>query len=95
MKLRPYQEEIVAKGVEILKNHKFIYLAMEVRTGKTITSLKMLTHMWAKIVSSKKKKVLFVTKKKAISSIEEDYDKSFSNYDILITKYESLLKVQN
>jgi hypothetical protein len=95
MKLRPYQEEIVAKGVEILKNHKFIYLAMEVRTGKTITSLKMLTHMWAKIVSSKKKKVLFVTKKKAISSIEEDYDKSFSNYDIMITNYESLHKVQN
>ena len=93
IKLRPYQEEIVTKGVTILKNHKFIYLAMEVRTGKTITSLKMLTYLWAKIRNSDKKKVLFVTKKKAISSIEQDYDVSQSNFDLMITNYESLHKV--
>ena len=39
MKLRPYQESIIDAGCEILLKNKFVYLAMEVRTGKTLTSL--------------------------------------------------------
>jgi len=94
MKLREYQEEIVKKGIEVLIAFKFLYLAMEVRTGKTITSLKLFTYMWAKQgVDPNRKKVLFVTKKKAISSIESDYDESGCIYDIMITNYESLHKV--
>tara|TARA_R100000781_G_scaffold24008_3_gene17746 strand:+ start:14714 stop:14980 length:267 start_codon:yes stop_codon:yes gene_type:complete len=84
IELRPYQQDIITRGVTVLQNHKFIYLAMEVRTGKTITSLKMLTYLWAKLVNSDEKKVLFITKKKAISSIERDYDLSHSNFDIKI-----------
>ena len=94
MKLREYQKEIVEKGIKVLIPFKFLYLAMEVRTGKTITSLKMFTHMWAKTREDvNRKKVLFVTKKKAISSIENDYDNSGCVYDIMITNYESLHKV--
>ena len=94
MKLREYQKEIVEKGIKVLIPFKFLYLAMEVRTGKTITSLKMFTHMWAKTREDvNRKKVLFVTKKKAISSIENDYDNSGCIYDIMITNYESLHKV--
>tara|TARA_R100000935_G_scaffold29558_1_gene49897 strand:- start:7218 stop:8465 length:1248 start_codon:yes stop_codon:yes gene_type:complete len=92
MKLRPYQKELVKKGLQVLKDHRFIYLAMEVRTGKTITSLKMFSHLWNRGYE-KPKRLLFVTKKKAISSIEKDYDASESNYDIMITNYESLHKV--
>ena len=49
MKLRPYQEEIVKRGIKILIPFRFLYLAMEVRTGKTITSLKLFTYMWANL----------------------------------------------
>ncbi len=35
---RDYQKDIISNGVAIIKNNKFLYLAMEVRTGKTLTS---------------------------------------------------------
>ena len=63
---REYQADIINKGVEIISVYKFLYLAMEVRTGKTLTSLGI-----ASLIDSKE--VLFITKKKAISSIEDDY----------------------
>jgi hypothetical protein len=62
---------------------------MQVRTGKTITSLHIASLYGAK-------KVLFVTKKKAISSIEDDFKQSNCLYDLLIINYESVHKcVQN
>ena len=39
MKLRPYQDKLSNDALEVLKNTKIVYLAMEVRTGKTLTSL--------------------------------------------------------
>ena len=64
MELRDYQKEIVRLGINVLKEHKFVYLAMEVRTGKTLTSLSICKTL---AVSN----VLFITKKKKkpISSI--------------------------
>ena len=38
-KFRDYQKRIVRQGSKILKNHNLLYLTMEVRTGKTFTSL--------------------------------------------------------
>ena len=67
MKLRPYQEKLSTKAVEILNQKKIVYLAMEVRTGKTLTALNT-----AKLFGATN--VLFLTKKKAISSIQWDYD---------------------
>jgi len=60
MKLRPYQTKISAEAVEILRNKHIVYLAMEVRTGKSLTALNT-----AQLYGAKR--VLFLTKKKAIS----------------------------
>lgn len=84
---REYQTEIINKGVEIISVHKFLYLAMEVRTGKTLTSLGI-----ASLLDSKE--VLFITKKKAISSIEDDYKLLKAKFNILVINYESLHKVK-
>lgn len=80
---RPYQLDIIKEGAEKLKAHGFIYLAMEVRTGKTLTSLGIADKL-------KVNKVLFITKKKAISSIESDYTKLKPNYLLKVINYESL-----
>ena len=61
-------------------------LAMEVRTGKTLTSLGIADKMDIK-------SVLFITKKKAISSIEADYDLLWPSYAITITNFEAVHKV--
>ena len=83
MKLRDYQIEIANKGVEILTNNNLVYLAMEVRTGKTITSLEI-----AKLYGAKN--VLFLTKKKAIKSILSDYNKFGYTFNINVINNESL-----
>lgn len=83
MKLRPYQEKLSAQGVEILKHKKIVYLAMEVRTGKTLTALNT-----AKLFGATN--VLFLTKKKAISSIQFDYDNFGFDFSLTIINDESL-----
>ena len=57
MEFRKYQLEIIKKGADVLGEHGFLYLAMEVRTGKTLTSLGIAGEM-------KVNSVLFVTKMK-------------------------------
>ena len=37
IEFRDYQTEIIGKGAEVIRTHRFLYLAMEVRTGKTLT----------------------------------------------------------
>ena len=64
MKFRDYQLKIIDKATEIIIRHGFVYLAMEVRTGKTLTSLGIASKV-------KAKHVLFVTKKKAIDPLSE------------------------
>ena len=87
MKFRDYQEEIIAKSIDVLGEHGFVYLAMEVRTGKTLTSMGIAQGMGMK-------SMLFITKKKAISSIESDYKMYSPLFDIQVINYESLHKVQ-
>jgi len=86
IQLREYQESIVKTATEVIKQNGFVYLAMEVRTGKTLTSLSIATKLNAQ-------KVLFITKKKAISSIEKDYDMLRPTYFLHTINYESLHKV--
>ena len=81
--LRDYQKDIVSKGAAILKKHGFVYLAMEVRTGKTLTSLSMADNINAD-------NVLFITKKKAIGSITNDFDLLKPSFSICVINYESL-----
>jgi hypothetical protein len=87
-KLRDYQQEIANKALNILQAKKIVYLNMEVRTGKTCTSLEVAKNYGAK-------KVLFLTKKKAIGSIESDYKSFGHTFEIQIINNESLHKVSD
>lgn len=69
MILRPEQRTTVDAGKEILIRYKLLYLAAEVRTGKSIMSMTIANEIGYR-------RICFITKKKAISSIEDDYAKS-------------------
>ena len=86
MKFRDYQLEIIDKGANLIEKHGFVYLAMEVRTGKTLTSLGICDKIGAT-------NILFVTKKKAIGSIEGDYKMFNPKFAITVINYESLHKI--
>lgn len=86
IELRDYQKDLSDKAVKLLRVKKIAYLAMEVRTGKTLTSLNAANDFGAK-------KVLFLTKLKAIKSIQDDYDLLKPNFEIQIINNESLHKV--
>ena len=83
MKLRDYQEEISDKAVKLLQTYKIAYLAMQVRTGKTLTSIATAHKFGAT-------KILFITKKKAISDIIKQKDEYASSLQIFVTNYEQL-----
>lgn len=85
-KLRDYQIEISEKAHEILKINNIVYLSMEVRTGKTLTALNI-----AKLHNAKN--VLFLTKKKAIQSILDDYSNFNFTFDITVINDESIHKI--
>jgi len=87
MELRPYQLEIANKATKILSECGFVYLSMEVRTGKTLTALETAYNFGAK-------KVLFITKKKAFSSIMSDYKEMWYEFDIYIINKESLHTIE-
>ncbi len=84
-KLREYQEDLSTKVQDRLSTYKICILNAEVRTGKTHVALD---------VASKYNNVLFITKKKAISSIEDDYDAAGHTFPITVINYESLHKVE-
>tara|TARA_R110002020_G_scaffold119205_4_gene272057 strand:- start:663 stop:1895 length:1233 start_codon:yes stop_codon:yes gene_type:complete len=86
IKFRDYQQEIIDKALSVLLKHRFVYLAMEVRTGKTFTSLGIAQSLFLK-------NILFVTKKKAISSIEKDYKDLAPKFKLIVINYESLHKI--
>jgi superfamily II DNA or RNA helicase len=87
MQLRDYQIEISDRAAKLLKYHKIAYLALEVRTGKTITSLAAAYKFGAQ-------KVLFCTKKKAIDDIIEQAKNMGYDMEIYITNFEQLHKVE-
>ena len=86
MEFRQYQKEIISKGIEVMQKSCFLYLAMEVRTGKTLTALGICKGVGAK-------SVLFITKKKAITTIEGDYKMLAPAFSLTTINYESLHKV--
>lgn len=82
---REYQYDLAKKVVNNIVLFHICYLACEMRIGKTIIAL-----LAAK--SLNKKSILFITKKKAISSIQGDYEKIGFDYDVnfLCTNFEQL-----
>ena len=85
--LREYQSKLSYEASVILSRLRFVYLALEVRTGKTAIALNT-----AKLYDAKN--VLFVTKKKAIKSIESDYVEFGFGFKLTVINTESLHKVE-
>lgn len=83
MQLRDYQESISTDAAKMLAVLKICYLSMQPRTGKTLTALSAAEKFGAR-------SVLFLTKKKAISSIKSDYDKLNPAFKLICTNYEQV-----
>lgn len=87
MEFREYQKQIIEDAYNVISVHRFVYLAMEVRTGKTLTSLGLAEKLGCE-------NVLFLTKKKAISSIVSDYDLMCpASFSLFTINYESIHKI--
>ena len=88
-KLREYQATNAIECYQILSKLNIVYIQHEVRCGKTATALET-------IRLSKFKNVLFLTKKKAIQSILDDYNDFLFDafFDLTVANYESLHKVK-
>jgi hypothetical protein len=88
--LRNYQTRISKDATEILQRLKIVCLFMEVRTGKTATALDVCKNFGAK-------KVLFITKIKAFTSIEQDYWEFgyLGDFELVIINRESLHKIES
>ena len=86
MKFRNYQSEIIDKAFDVLVKYGFVYLSMQVRTGKTLTAMGTAQKLGVD-------NMLFVTKKKAISSIKDDYKLLSPKFHLTVINYESLHKV--
>ena len=83
MELRPYQIDIAQRAADRLRQLKIVYISAEVRTGKTLMALET-----AKLIGAKS--VLFLTKKKAIGSIQSDYSKAGYSYNLTVINNESI-----
>lgn len=88
MILRDYQTDIAKKAYNILLKNGIVYLSMQPRCGKTLTALHI-----AELYGAKK--VLFVTKLKAICSIEADYKALYPAFYLTVINFESVTKVGN
>ena len=87
MELRDYQKEISDKACSLLQQHNIAYLSMQMRTGKTITA-------FATAQKISYNHVLFVTKLKAISSIEKDYRNYRPDFRLTVINFESLHSIE-
>lgn len=83
--LKEHQITISEAAAETLREYGIVYLAMQPRTGKTLTALYI-----CQILGFRS--VLCVTKKKAIKSIEGDYKKVPFSFSLDVTNYESIDK---
>jgi hypothetical protein len=82
--LRDYQDRISNQAVAILQEHGLVYLAMEPRTGKTLTAFATAQRYGAQTI-------LFVTKKKAKADIITQLKESgLMFHTVEVTNYEQL-----
>ena len=86
MQLRDYQTDLSNQACQILATYKIIYLSIQVRCGKTLIALETCKKFGAK-------NVLFITKIKAMQSIESDYDNFGYKFGLTIINKESIHKV--
>lgn len=85
--LRPEQRKTVDQGKHILKQFGILYLAAEVRTGKNVMSMTIAREGARRVYN----KVLFATKKGAISGVESDLKMTGYKFEkFKITNFEQL-----
>ncbi len=87
MKLRKYQETIAMQAAYKLVAFGTCYLSMECRTGKTITALSAADSFEAE-------SVLFITKLKAMPSVQADYEALRPSFRLEVINYESCHKAK-
>ena len=87
MTLRPHQLQKSTELLQILQQFKIAYLFGEVRSGKTLTALNTAQLFYSN-------DVLVVTKKKAIPSIQADYEAFNFTYKLTCINYESVHKIE-
>lgn len=87
MELRNYQIKLSNEASDILRRKMLVCLFMEVRTGKSLTAMQTANLYGAK-------KVLFITKIRAFSSVQFDYDNFNFTFDLTIINRESLHKIE-
>lgn len=87
MKLRKYQETIAMQAAYKLVAFGTCYLSMECRTGKTITALSAADSFEAE-------NVLFITKLKAMPSVQADYEALRPSFRLEVINYESCHKAK-
>lgn len=85
LELRDYQDRISTEAAKLLASHKMCYLAMECRTGKTLTALAVALKYGAK-------SVLVISKVKALPSIYADYNLMKPSFEMDAINYESAHK---
>lgn len=85
IQLRDYQNDISARAAALLSRYKMCYLAMECRTGKTLTALAA-----AEVYGATS--VLMISKVKALPSIRSDYELLRPSYALDTINYESAHK---
>lgn len=83
---KEHQSNIAIEGYKILKSFGLVYLAMEERTGKTLTSI-LIAEM------SKADNVLIVTKKKALTGWGDTLQKFKHTKKYTTINYEALHKI--
>ena len=95
MKLFEHQDKAVSQALPTLQMYKVVYLVMEVRTGKTLTSLTVADmYLKSEVYRTQQSPIVgFVTKKKAIPSIEADFKASGLTYKLIVTNYEAIHKI--
>lgn len=94
MKLRDYQYELSVEASQRLEELGMAYLSMEVRTGKTLTSIAAAQNVTQ--MNGSHGRVLFVTKKKAIKDVVSQYEAYCGKMDSFsVINYESLHKCED
>jgi hypothetical protein len=86
--LHGYQSELHEKGVQILNEYGIVIYALEMRLGKSHIALETATSVGSK-------NVLFLTPKKAIKSVEEDMATGNHKFNLTVTNYEQLHKIED
>jgi len=87
MQPRDYQISISNRAADIIRKYGLVYLAMQVRCGKTVTALLTAEKVGAGVI-------LFLTKKKVISGILDDHKQLGLKADIIVTNYENIHHVK-